>query len=526
MLGLIVVLVGIIGLSLPLGSKIAAVQVGNEIKGQTFTHFADDIRVTSDARMVDLVGLNDLRLINYFPSNHGWGSMWTTWDPAGMAQDFAAIKGLGANAVRIIVQPVTFGYPEPSSEMLGRLREAVRLADTAHLKAWVTLFDLWAEYGDIAGSDWWMDRVVTPFSGDPRVAAFELRNEMPSTPPALAWAHHSLQRLRLVGARPTTISMSGGIDGLKALRDKVADSPPTFYSVHVYQSDQGEKAYAFLKRAKAVLAEPGPSGVVPGIFVGEFGRTSRPAPGQTPAEGEADQDVLYRAVFAATAELRLPAPAPWTLSDFTSSGIPSQLRVASNPNEYQMGLYRLDGTLKPAGKTTHRFFTQKPVTCGFNQGFEVGSGPRPLLWRTWARDQGTFFWDTSVAHTGRGSVRISSSTSSPLAVPAWYIAPPCGALRLGPEVLLSAWVRGQDTSGLQRVTLAFFREDGAYLGQQESLPAPIGTFDWRPLRVIAQVPVGAAYLQIHLKSDRNLGTVWFDDVTLEPSGGDLVLTTR
>lgn len=501
-----------------LGDKIAAVQLGQEVKSQAFAIVADDITVTdgSGSTPPDTAAeLANLKLLNYYPSDHGWGSMWTRWDPDGLARDFAAVRGLGANTVRLIVQPSAFGYPDPSPDMVARLQEAVSLADGAHLRVWISLFDLWSDYGDTASSDRWLDGVVSPFFADPRVAAFELRNEIPPDAVALAWARRGLERLRLVGARPTTISAAGGIDGLAALHHELADSPPSFYSVHPYMNGHGEAAYAFLKRARTTVAVPGPSGSVPGLFVGEFGRTSRPMPSQTASGAEADQDMFFREVFAAAAELGLPVPAPWILSDFTPGAIPSNLSAARNPDEYQMGLYRLDGTLKPAGQTVRRFFTQKTVTCDFNEGFEAGSGSSPYLWRTFSADQASFAWDSGVPHAGSASVRISSSTGTASAVPAWYIAPPCGPLKLGNEVHATVWARGQNATGLQRIAVGFFGGDGAYLGQRESLPAPNGTFDWKILSVKAPAPAGSAYVQIHLKSSANTGTVWFDDIVFD-----------
>ena len=53
-----------------------------------------------------------LRVVNYYPAANGWTLMWTNWQPAVINSDFAKIRYLGANTVRVIVFPSVFGWPE------------------------------------------------------------------------------------------------------------------------------------------------------------------------------------------------------------------------------------------------------------------------------------------------------------------------------------------------------------------------------------------------------------------------------
>src|SRR5262249_14432357 len=57
--------------------------------------------------------LAELRAVNYFPVQHGWGLMWSHWDPRAIDADFGRIEALDANSVRIILQATTIGYPTP-----------------------------------------------------------------------------------------------------------------------------------------------------------------------------------------------------------------------------------------------------------------------------------------------------------------------------------------------------------------------------------------------------------------------------
>src|SRR5215469_4965197 len=53
----------------------------------------------------------DLREVNYYPASGGWTYMWSHFDPAAIDRDFARIRALDANTVRIIIQPSVFGFP-------------------------------------------------------------------------------------------------------------------------------------------------------------------------------------------------------------------------------------------------------------------------------------------------------------------------------------------------------------------------------------------------------------------------------
>src|SRR4051794_10129400 len=59
-----------------------------------------------------------LKIMNYYPADAGWTLMWSAYSHSRTANDFTAIASLGANTVRVIVQPNTLGYPNVSAAML------------------------------------------------------------------------------------------------------------------------------------------------------------------------------------------------------------------------------------------------------------------------------------------------------------------------------------------------------------------------------------------------------------------------
>lgn len=84
---------------------------------------------------------------------------------------------------------------------------------------------------------------------------------------------------------------------------------------------------------------------------------------------------------------------------------------------------------------------------------------------------------------------------------------------------MSSWpaltTRAQARQVGSRLAIAFFDCDGGYRGQIESNWLSSGTTSDARLVASGQVPAAASYARIYLKSTRNLGTVWFGDVSYE-----------
>src|SRR5215831_19867275 len=56
------------------------------------------------------IPVQDLKEVNYYPAAGGWTYMWSHFDPTAIDRDFARARALDANTVRIIVQPMVFGF--------------------------------------------------------------------------------------------------------------------------------------------------------------------------------------------------------------------------------------------------------------------------------------------------------------------------------------------------------------------------------------------------------------------------------
>jgi endo-1,4-beta-mannosidase len=290
-----------------------------------------------------------LREMNYYPAAAGWTYMWSRFDLRVIDHDFARIRALDANTVRIFIQPSVFGFPAVRPVMANRLSKVIGLAEKHSLRVHLTLFDLWSGYTDIAGSREWLSSLLSPYRDDPRIAVVELRNEInPRDPAAMAWVIRMLPYLSAVmpGTLRTVSTASVPAEAFAWFMHRLRSSPPSFWDYHYY--GPAGAAYSFLSRIKAQTA-PRP------LFVGETGYSTDGAVGGRAAQEQA-QAAYYRAVFSAAAALGLPDPAPWTLYDFYPTGIPPG-QLADQPVSYGFGLFRLDGGAKPAATVVRMAFS-------------------------------------------------------------------------------------------------------------------------------------------------------------------------
>ena len=297
-------------------------------------------------------GVGHLKEVNYYPAAGGHTYMWSRFDPTAIDRDFARIRALGANTVRIFIQPSVFGFPTVRPVMADRLSEVIGLAAKHSLRVHLTLFDWWSRFTDIDGSKEWVSSLLSRYRDDPRIAVVELQNEIsPQNREAVAWVTTMLPYLSTVmpGTLRTVSTASVPPEVFALLTHELKNSPPDFWDYHYY-GPPGD-AYSVLSRIKA-LAAPRP------LFVGETGYSTDGTPGHQAAQEQA-QAAYYRAVFTAAAALGLPAPAPWILNDFSPGAIPPQSPAAHDPAQYGYGLFQLNGTPKPAAAVVRRAFSGK-----------------------------------------------------------------------------------------------------------------------------------------------------------------------
>lgn len=305
-------------------------------------------RVAGQLPAAQATAVANLKEMNYYPASAAWTYMWSRFEPRVIDRDFARIRALDANTVRIFVQPSVFGFPTVRPVMANRLSEVIGLAARHSLRVHLTLFDLWSDFTDVAGSKEWVSSLLSRYRDDPRIEVVELHNEInPGDRPAVAWVTSMLPYLSSVmpGTLLTVSTPGVSPEAFAFFTRELSSSPPSFWDYHYYGPPGA--AYSVLGRIKA-LAAPRP------LFVGETGYSTDGTSVDQAAQQQAQAD-YYRAVFTAAAALGLPDPAPWTLNDFYPMGIPPG-QTADQPIAYGFGLLRLNGVAKPAAAVVRSAF--------------------------------------------------------------------------------------------------------------------------------------------------------------------------
>lgn len=466
-----------------------------------------------DAGSATKSAIQGLKEVNYYPSANGWAYMWSHFDPVVIDRDFGRIRAMGANTVRVIVQPDVFGYPVVHPVMAARLAEVIQLAGKHSLRVQLTLFDEWNHYTDIRGSKEWASSLLSRYRGDSRIAVVELRNEInPQAPAEIAWAAEMLPYLSVVmpGTLRTVSVASVSPKIFALLVSELRNSSPDFWDYHYY--GPAWKAYSSLTQI-AALAAPRP------LFVGETGYSTAGTAGDQAALEQA-QAAYYRVVFTAAAALGLPCPAPWILNDFSPDAIPPG-RTADTPAEYGFGLYRADGTPKAAVAVIKAAFTGKldDFIDGSFQDESLPDGKTVAgTWQVSDLSQAVFGISHSVAYQASASAEISDSEIGSPGQFAFMYTVPVQPVHAGVIWTASAWARGTDTSGTARVALQWLDGSGHYIGQAPSASLPLGDSTWTRLTVAARVPVKAAAVLVLLETKDDQGTAWFDAVSAGPAG--------
>jgi hypothetical protein len=479
----------------PAAAPAAEEETAEEPADETAEEPAGEEPVTLAER---LAKVRTARTINYYPSDAGWSAMWTRFDPVRVDEDLARAAELGADNVRVVVFPQVFGFPEPDPAYLAKLDKFVSIADSHAMTVKLTLFDWWSRYSDRQGSATWANAVIGRYADDRRVLTVELKNELsPDDAPAVRWVRRLIPEVRRTApAMPLTVSVNSGPGGLAEIKAALSGTPLDYFDYHFYGAS--EQALPELRQASAVAA-PTP------LVIGETGLS-------TAASSPGEQAAYLARVFRAAALAGVESVAPWTLSDFAAGAIPSNAAVSLMPAQYRYGLYRTDGTAKPAASVVHAAWSgEGPPDDVLDLSFEQDPADSP--WRDNLPEHGVAESDDQVVHDGFQSVRFSGTGRDRRGLPSLRISP-ITPVQGGQIWHAAAWTRGEDATGTTEIALSWFDARGRWIGQNVSDQLPDGTTDWTELSVDAVAPPEATGVQLHLKSGDNDGTVWFDEASL------------
>jgi hypothetical protein len=448
--------------------------------------------------------IDALRVMNYYPAANSWTGMWTNWSATTLNQDFARIRGLGANAVRITVFPSTFGYPTISATYATRFANTLKIAAANGLAVQLTLFDWWGLYTDTANSQAWLKSLLAPYAADPEIQLVELKNEVdPADSAEVAWVAALLPTLRSVMPRtPSTVSVSGteGPAGWTQLYNELGGAPLDVADLHFYGDDL--TAYSWMLAAKQA------AGALP-LFIGEAGYTDVNASNDSTATALYTQAHWFSVVFAAAKAAGVATPAPWTLYNFAPGTIPAE---DDNPADYYFGLYSPTGQWEPSVSVVQQAFAGGNYNTS-NLNFSLTSDNLPLVWNTYFSDEGKLAYDPATKYLGSNAVSISAAAQGNSGSPSFFLVPTNPVIS-GQTWTVSAMAKGSDVNGTAQVSLSWYNSAGTYIGLSSGGALPQGNPGWTKLSVSAKVPAGAVGVQVYLKSDGIAGTVWFAGVKI------------
>jgi len=298
---------------------------------------------------------------------------------------------------------------------------------------------------------------------------------------------------------------------LRALaRALPAAARPDFFTAHYFMGGAEGAADLFRRLDAAAGATP--------LWIGEIGYpASTTVSGYagvplTPSAQEAAQTHFLRLGFAATRRLGLADPGIWVLDDFALGAIPES-DVSPREPEYAFGLFRVNGSAKPAAATVKRLFAGGRDTSfngGFEQSVRAADGTAvPAIWSVLDQRDLLVDHDRHVARTGAASVRLSprrgTSGSGVLAV-----APVDGAIRPGRVAEATAWTRAGARAGTVRLRIDWFDERLKRIGARQARARTARS--WARVAVVSRAPAGAVFARIAVAAEGLSGTLWVDDV--------------
>lgn len=446
------------------------------------------------------VPVSALKIMNYYPAAGGWTDMWTNYSHATTVSDFAAIRSLNANTVRIIVQPGAVGFPVVMPSMRSELDDMINVAHSDGLSVQLTLFDWWSNYADISGSEQWVQSLLQGETTNPTIALVELQNEMPLNTLSVNWAKAMLPYLAtLLPGVPRTVSEPGS-GGTAAIQTLLADIPSAdLDAVDVHYYGDPALAAAELTQVQAM------AGSKP-VFVGETGVSTF-----NTAAGEEEQARYYEVMAETAKDLGLPAPSPWMLNDVAFAGA-----LPQPPSAEYFGLRRPDGSWKPAASVVQQMFSGATPENWDGTFVNESAGLAPVLgaWTEYDTVAGTPVVTSGLSASGGNSVCFSGTRGSSSALPSVEQTFP--VLTKGETFTVTGWVERQNGTGVEQISIAAFDANGDYLGQGSSANA-VGSGYWQKLTFSGAVPAGVTNVQIHLKAGNETGSACWSDVSITDS---------
>jgi hypothetical protein len=319
-------------------SPVSNLQPGGFIK-------AEGDKLTRQGQSVQIKG------VNYYPQGKPWAEMWEDWKGPQIQRELQAARAdLGINAVRVLV-PYSEGAWKAGRDrvnalMLGRLREMVQIAGDLDMRLIISLFDF-EQYFPAPGTRdeleqrAWLTQLVGNFAGDDRIMAWDIHNEPdhykrwkePGGPEEiLTWTGRMADLLHQIAPNHLVTVGVGQYETLwRPAPDgrRIIDYSDVI-SFHTYNAADTERQ---IYEIRSRTTRP--------ILLEEFGWPTGPRCSQAGYDESTQAETYRRQLQVATG--RVAGVLAWTLRDFDAGPT-----ARYDTREEHYGLYRTDGSLKPA----------------------------------------------------------------------------------------------------------------------------------------------------------------------------------
>lgn len=279
--------------------------------------------------------------INYYPQATPWTAFLPEYNPRQTEHDLDRIAELNLNTIRIFISYEDVGGDEVSDTAIAKIRHFLDEADARELKVIATLFDHHTDHHlkHWAADDRHIEQIVPHFANHKAILAWDIKNEPDrdydynSKELVDGWLEHIAVKVRSHDPNHMLTIGWSTPEAAAALTDIV-----DLVSYHYFEASEeyGERL-ARLREASAgkplVLQE----------FVMSTWNSVWPH-GHT----EAEQVYYYAELLRQHAEQDTVGYMVWTLYDFDQVPLAEFSTPWQRATQAKMGLYRRDGTQKPA----------------------------------------------------------------------------------------------------------------------------------------------------------------------------------
>ena len=288
--------------------------------------------------------IKSIKGVNYYPAQTPWDTFGSGFSEEIIKEDFARIRGMGLNTIRIFIPYETFGQDNVAADKQSKLLKVLDMAAIMDLKVLVTLFDFYGNYDlmDWTATHRHTETLVKLLKDHPALLGWDIKNEPDldfdsrGKNKVLAWLEEMIYQISKWDRKhPVTIGWSS-IQAAELLADKVH-----FISFHYYDKpDQFEKVYASLQEK---------AGNTP-VLLSEFGISSYSGFWNAFSGSDQEQTAYYTEMMNLLKQQEIPFMF-WTLYDFKEvpKEVTGRYPWRRQPQKY-FGCVTVEGHEKPSFK--------------------------------------------------------------------------------------------------------------------------------------------------------------------------------